>query len=529
MYKFIALIVITLVMIASCVNQPVKDDQPTKNDEPVQTPEDTLFKWESTGILINPKSDDTHNVVSIKDPTVVFYEGKWHIYATIFNKRNNLYNMVYLNFSDWSEADSATLYYMDSNPDLGGYKCAPQVFYFEPQKTWYLIYQSQPPTYSTATELGGPSNWSGPEYFYSGKPKGAPNLWIDFWIICDSENAYMFFSGDNGELYRSQTTVEDFPEGFGEVATIMSYPKSGDLFEACNVYKIEGHDRYLLLNECFLSGRYFKAFISDSLDGTWYELATDFNNPFCGLKNVTFPDGVKKWPGGDFSHGEILRAGYDQTLTIEDRDLRFLYQGRTGSGANYNLTPWSLGILNQVSDPGAESIFDVDLGSLTVYVNPLDALKIEGSEGDSNVLVVELEDLSDQKLFPPLSVKKDSTASGGKVIGMLATDNEYLAAASDSEKGQVVISFKLSEKANMEFQISAKMPSPSDDSFYYKLDKEPWEIQNNYSTGEYDTITPKIYTDLSAGKHTLKILRREDGALLDKVTLKVSAGTISIE
>ena len=70
----------------------------------------------------------------IKDPTVVYYNGRWHVYATVFNITSTFYNMVYLNFTDFAQADSAPQYYMDQTPGLGYYHCAPQLFYFAPQK-----------------------------------------------------------------------------------------------------------------------------------------------------------------------------------------------------------------------------------------------------------------------------------------------------------------------------------------------------------------------------------------------------------
>lgn len=45
---------------------------------PIATP----LKWKSSGVLVNPVSDETHEIVSVKDPTVVQHDGLWHIYAT---------------------------------------------------------------------------------------------------------------------------------------------------------------------------------------------------------------------------------------------------------------------------------------------------------------------------------------------------------------------------------------------------------------------------------------------------------------
>ena len=40
--------------------------------------------------------------------------------------------------------------------------------------------------------------------------------WLDFWVICDNDNCYLFFSDDAGHWYRAQTAAADFPNGFGE-------------------------------------------------------------------------------------------------------------------------------------------------------------------------------------------------------------------------------------------------------------------------------------------------------------------------
>ena len=85
------------------------------------------FKWKSSGVVIVPVSDDAHKLVSVKDPTVVYFGDKWHVYATTANDRGN-WSMVYLSFKDWSEATHAKPYYMDANPNLTGYHCARRCF-----------------------------------------------------------------------------------------------------------------------------------------------------------------------------------------------------------------------------------------------------------------------------------------------------------------------------------------------------------------------------------------------------------------
>jgi Glycosyl hydrolase family 62 len=58
----------------------------------------TKFQWSSTGPSIPPKSDATHTLTGIKDPTVVFFNNQWNIYASTTDAAGN-YNSVYLR--DW--------------------------------------------------------------------------------------------------------------------------------------------------------------------------------------------------------------------------------------------------------------------------------------------------------------------------------------------------------------------------------------------------------------------------------------------
>jgi hypothetical protein len=318
---------------------------------PLKSPFHEPLQWKSTGPLINPISDQNHHLVSIKDPTVVRYEGKWHVYATVANASGQ-WNMVYLSFADWAEAGSAKQIYLDAaNPGLSSYHCAPQLFYFRPHKKWYLIYQSQPATYSTTNDISKPETWSAPKSFYSAEPKGAPKLWIDYWIICDDKNAYLFSSGDDGRWYRCQTKLEDFPNGFSAPVVVMETPNRQDLFEGSCVYRLKGMNKYLAFIECIgkNGNRYFKSFLADRLDGEWRPLHGTEEKPFAGLNNMTYEAGVMPWTR-DISHGEMLRDGNDETLTIDPRHLTFLYQGldqSTPTDMEYSQWPYKLALLHQ--------------------------------------------------------------------------------------------------------------------------------------------------------------------------------------
>ncbi|MBA4866001.1 glycoside hydrolase [Streptomyces sp. PSKA54] len=317
----------------------------------------STFQWSSSGPLISAKSDATHDIAAVKDPTVVRHNGKWLVYATTA-LRSGGWNLMYTSFEDWSEADSAPHYYLDQSAIGPGYRAAPQVFYFAPQKKWYLVYQTGLPSFSTTDDPTKPESWSAPRNFQEEMPdiikeNIGNGFWLDFWVTCDTAKCYLFSSDDNGHLYRSETTVADFPNGFGNTQIALQDSKF-DLFEAANVYKIKGTDDYLLLVEAIGSDgrRYFRSWTSDSIDGKWTPLAASKDNPFARSNNVTFPDGA--WTQ-DISHGEMIRSGVDQTMEIDPGRLRYLYQGMDPSASgDYNELPWKLGLLTETTAYGRD-------------------------------------------------------------------------------------------------------------------------------------------------------------------------------
>ncbi len=312
------------------------------------------LKWVSTGPLVVPVNDATHTVQSIKDPTISFIDGKWEIYATAHftstaSNTRNAFNMVHLSFTDWKDAPKAPLYYMDNNPNFTGYKCAPEMFYFPPQKKWYFIFQTQPPVFCTSTTPGDPNSWTKPEPFFAqGTPM--PNLPIDFHCIGDGTHMYMFFTGDDGNFYRSRTTYADFPKGFSNPVVAMRGTRN-TVFEAGYTYKIKGTDKYLTLVEALGAGRYYRAYVADKLDGEWYPVEgfDTPEKPFAGKANMTFEAGVEPW-SGQVSHGELIRETNDERMVLDPNNLMFLYQG-IGDAENrgdYGALPYKLGLLRAV-------------------------------------------------------------------------------------------------------------------------------------------------------------------------------------
>jgi hypothetical protein len=332
------------------------------------------LKWKSTGVLVAPQNDPTHYLYSVKDPTVFRYQDKWHVYATAFmvsgpaaaellnagadqpapgqrRAGRGGWSMVYLSFADWKDAPNAKLFYMDTVPGFGGYKCAPEVFYFTPQKKWYFIFQTQPPAYCTSETPDDRKSWSAPQPFFAqGTP--LPRLPIDYHCIGDGEHMYLFFTGDDGNFYRSRTTYAEFPKGFSNPVIAMRGTRA-TVFEASFTYKIKGTDKYLTCVEALSPTRFYRAYVADTLDGEWYPVAglDTFEQPFAGSKNMTFEEGVTPWTG-QISHGEMVRDGNDERMILDPNNLMFLYQGIADAEnrGDYGRLPYKLGLLRAVKD-----------------------------------------------------------------------------------------------------------------------------------------------------------------------------------
>jgi endo-1,4-beta-xylanase len=288
----------------------------------------STFRWLSSAPLISPRTD-AHGLMGFKDPTVVRYGGRWHVFITTVNATG--YGLAYLSFTRWSEASSATLYTLDTSPMGAGFRAAPQVFYFAPQKLWYLVYQTGNASYSTNPDINNPKGWSAPRDFYSGVPDLiSKNLtggfWVDMWVICDETDCYLFSSDNRGHLFRSQTPATSFPHGMSQPVIAAQDSGQGTSFAASDVYKVAGTGHYLLISQAFGGDGhgYLRSWTSPLLSGPWTPLADSTPTPFAGTANITFP--TPAWTQ-DVVQGELIRDGYDQTLTVNPCHLGLLYLG----------------------------------------------------------------------------------------------------------------------------------------------------------------------------------------------------------
>ena len=304
------------------------------------------FKWKSSPPLVAAAQRPEDPCDAIKDPTVVFHDGRWHLFCTIRSQKRT-HQIEYLNFTDWKDADKAPRHLLKLND---GYFCAPQVFYYTPLKKWCLLYQtadkertpSLQPTLVMSDKLDYPAAWSKPVILWDKSWPACPHA-IDFWLICDATHARLFFTSNDGKFWRSDAPLADFPKGFTEPKLVLQ----GDLFEASCTYKIKGGDYLTLIEAQGGGGRYFKAWTAPRLDAEWKPLATTPGKSFASRNNITFPDGSKPW-AQSISHGELLRTGTDEKLEIDPTNLKLLYQGVTDAemaGKPYGKIPWRLGLL----------------------------------------------------------------------------------------------------------------------------------------------------------------------------------------
>ncbi|MFB3829411.1 MAG: non-reducing end alpha-L-arabinofuranosidase family hydrolase [Bryobacteraceae bacterium] len=288
-------------------------------------------RWYAPPPLFLPGPAGTFDETAVKDPSIVYAGGKWRLFYTA--RGQGEYTLGYAAAANLEELRDARRFQLK----FTGYAAAPQVFYFEPQKKWYLIFQTRDsnyqPVYSTTQNMDAPESWSAPRPLVAKQDSGK---WIDFWVICDETRAYLFYTRNQRDLYVTATALGDFPAGWGAARLVWS-----GLHEAVHVYKVEGEPRYVLLGENNVEGvRSFSLLTAPRLEGDWKLEESEF--AFAGQLQFA----GERWTG-DVSHGELLRSGYDQKLEVKPGRMRFLIQGAAPGAPkeDYPSIPWRLGIL----------------------------------------------------------------------------------------------------------------------------------------------------------------------------------------
>ena len=287
--------------------------------------------WHVDDPILHRSQAEPFDHFAVKDPTIVFSGGRYHMFYTGANASGG-WQMLYSSAPTLDGFRTAPHVFLSKIGE--GYFAAPEVFFFEPQGLWYLIYQDGAfgAAYATTTNIADPNSWSGPKSLgISG------NLGWDYYVICDATMCYMYNSPSDGSrrIFLRTTTLARFPVGWSASSVALT-----DTFEGTNVYRSIADGQYYLVVEDLLDNRYYELWTSSSAGGPWMRIA----EKWAWHGNLAFNG--SNWTN-NVSHGDILRAGVNQRLEINDINRAdFLIQGSTQLACcPYQQIPWDLGII----------------------------------------------------------------------------------------------------------------------------------------------------------------------------------------
>ncbi len=294
--------------------------------------------WSVGDPILSCGPPGTFSEVSVKDPSIIFFQEMWHLFFTA--RSQDEYTTGYVSAKELQGLRSAPRHELNMIRGKTRYGCAPQVFYYEPQGQWYLIFQNRDsnyqPAFSTSGTISKPASWSKPGPLIKKDEKAK---WIDFWIICDQISAYLFYTQVPGRVIVRTTSLDEFPGGWSESKVAFD-----GVHEAVHIYKVKGVSEFHMIYELNQGGiRSFGLAVAQELSGPWKKLtdhyATGNQLKFAGQSDL--------WTQM-VSHGEVLRSGYDQQMEYNPKTVRWLIQGIMKNELEnpYQFLPWQLGIMS---------------------------------------------------------------------------------------------------------------------------------------------------------------------------------------
>lgn len=331
-------------------------------------------EWHLGEKVLSPDLADSLENTAVKDPSIVFFEGQYHLFysaRSVYNKGDEPgYNICCRYRSATTLAGLADAVPVTIDKLAGCKVIAPQVFFFQPDSLWYLVAHTPSfegrldrltPIYLTNRRIGNPLGWSEAREIRTGKQDAG--FRIDFWVICDEDNAHLFFADQTGSLLRLECSLEEFPGGFvnsvPEVAlhvNRMNQDPGWRFFEAAHIYYVKEEKVYLAVLEgawrhpvnterVDSRNRFVFGMIADSLDGTWRRVKDDHEVFLASADNITDAAG-NTVSLTQVSHPELIRSGHDQRLEIDSYNMQMIFQSFDGSQIpddfHYNELPWEL-------------------------------------------------------------------------------------------------------------------------------------------------------------------------------------------
>jgi endo-1,4-beta-xylanase len=372
-FKVIKLVSLAiLVVIISCKSNINPVEQ--VNEENLQ-----FKKWIVSDPVFTNGGKDSFDEIAVKDPTIVFFNGKYHMFYTSIASYETRTKLPFVS-SNGAGTGYVSAKSLDNLNNAERFNLceitksvivAPEVFYFGPQKLWYLIAQTPAegrpnlqPIYLTNPDIGDPYGWSKPQILKTSKTNDG--FWIDFWVICDESKAHLFYTDHEGSLFRFECPLNEFPGGFADKKEETVLTQRGEnsigrwrLHEASHIYYVKSTGKYLNLLEAVYPhptrkyywesrNRFMFAMMADKLEGPWYRVEPD-NNEFMGDPAYLFTADGTTSELDQVSHPELIRSGYDQRLEIDDLNLELLFQAfdadTIGSGYDYTYLPWKLRVM----------------------------------------------------------------------------------------------------------------------------------------------------------------------------------------
>ena len=267
--------------------------------------------------------------IAVKDPSIVFSGGLYHLFYT--SRSSTAWGLGYASASSISGLKTATHRHLTSIGTSAGL-AAPQIFWFPTKGKWFLMYQNgTTPAFSTNTDVANYGGWT------AVRNVGFSDGGIDYWYISDGANVHCFYAANNGShiIKHRSTSIANFPFTGWSAATTTAT----NTFEAPHVYKNNADGQYYMMVEDL--GRYYELWKASSLGGTW----TQVQEQWAARANCTFTGEV--WTN-QVSHGEILRAGTDERMTINSISTpQILIQGTTATSGAYQDLPYDLGLMHK--------------------------------------------------------------------------------------------------------------------------------------------------------------------------------------